>query len=253
MEEDTGEKLDFRIKQFKEKLNRSNAIVYISEFAKKSTHAHFNIPDIPEYIIYNGNTLNNSKSINFDKSKPKILPRRPFLFTIGQMVEKKNFHTLINMIDFLPEIDLVIAGDTRTKYAENLNQLIQKKGLKQKVHVVGRINDQDKIYYYKNCMAFTFPSLREGFGLPVLEAMSFGKPTFLANKSSLPEIGGEYSFYWDHFEPRYMSNVFRNGMTKFNSNKDFYINKYTKHSQKFTWENAAKQYIKVYKSILEKA
>ncbi len=253
MEEDTGERLEFRINQFKEKVARSSAIVYISEFAKKSTHAHFNIPNIPEYVIYNGNTFNNSGELTplTQESFTNVSPKKPFIFSIGQMVEKKNFSTLIKMLEFLPEIELILAGDNRTEHTNELKKLIQDKKLEHRAHIVGRITDQEKIYYYKNCLAFTFPSLREGFGLPVLEAMTFGKPVFLANKSSLPEIGGKHSFYWDHFEPEYMAQVFNKGMEKFNANKNFYIEEYTTHSKKFTWENAAKQYVEVYRSILQ--
>ncbi|WP_010181328.1 glycosyltransferase family 4 protein [Aquimarina agarilytica] len=255
MEEDSGERLDFRIKQFKGKIARSNAIVYISEFAKRSTHQHFKIPNIPEYVIYNGNTFNNVNNSNKDlKTSPFSPPsNKPFIFSIGQMVEKKNFHTLIEMVKFLPDLNLILAGDIRTEYTERLKKIIIDEKLSNRVHIVGRINDDEKIYYYKNCLAFTFPSLREGFGLPVLEAMTFGKPVFLANKSSLPEIGGKHSFYWDHFDPEYMADIFTKGMHDFNTNENFYINEYIKHSKKFTWENAAKQYIEVYKSILENA
>jgi len=62
------------------------------------------------------------------------------------------------------------------------------------VSLLGTISESDKIFYYKNCLAFAFPSLREGFGFPVLEAMTFGKPVFLSNKTSLPEIGGSHAF-----------------------------------------------------------
>lgn len=53
---------------------------------------------------------------------------------------------------------------------------------------------------YESCVAFLFPSITEGFGLPVIEAMSFGTPVFLSNSSSLPEVGGNEAFYWNSYE-----------------------------------------------------
>jgi len=250
LNEEQGKKLDFRINQFKSKLERSRAVVYISEFAKKSTHDYFKVPNIPEYVIYNGNAFNNHATISAETTFANYIPNKPFIFSIGKLVEKKNFHTLIEMLLFLPDIDLVIAGEMKTGYAEILKRMIQKYKLEKRVFLLGNITESEKIFYYKNCLAFAFPSLREGFGLPVLEAMTFGKPVFLSINTSLPEIGGEKSFYWENFEAEYMASVFVEGMTTFENNKDMFTAEYITRSQQFTWENAAKQYIEVYKSIL---
>ncbi|MFI0431364.1 glycosyltransferase family 4 protein [Mariniflexile sp. HMF6888] len=250
LNEEYGKRLDFRINQLKSKIARSRALVYVSEFAKKSTHEYFKIPDIPEYVIYNGNTFNNHATLAKESTFTNFIPNKPFIFSIGKLVEKKNFHTLIDMLLFLPDVDLVIAGEMKTKYAEIIKGMIQKYKLEKRVFLLGNITESDKIFYYKNCLAFAFPSLREGFGLPVLEAMTFGKPVFLSINSSLPEIGGTKSFYWENFEAQYMASVFVEGMTKFENNKDIFTSEYINRSQQFTWKNAAKQYIEVYKSIL---
>jgi glycosyltransferase involved in cell wall biosynthesis len=156
------------------------------------------------------------------------------------------------MLRFTKDISLVIAGEMKNKYAEILKQKIALYKLENRVFLLGAISEADKIYYYKNCLAFAFPSLREGFGLPVLEAMTFGKPVFLSNKTSLPEIGGKHAFYWDNFDPEYMSKVFHEGMNTFSLNEEMFTLEYKKRAQKFTWENAAKEYMNVYKSILNK-
>jgi len=251
LEEETGQRLDFRINQLRNKVKRSSAIVYVSEFAKKNAHAHFNIPDIPEYVIYNGNNFNDNSANSIEKNQINYVPNQPFIFSIGQVVEKKNFHTLIEMLRFLSDIVLVIAGALNTAYAEILKEKIKDYKLEKRVVLLGNITESDKIFYYKNCLAFAFPSLREGFGLPVLEAMTFGKPVFLSNKTSLPEIGGAHSFYWDNFDPKCMANVFDAGMSTFEDNKEIFKSAYINRSQQFTWEKAAKEYINVYKDILK--
>lgn len=251
LEEESGKRLDFRMNQLKNKLKRSSAIVYVSEFAKKNTHAHFSVPNIPEYVIYNGNNFNDNSSKGIENNHPGYVPNKPFIFSIGQIVEKKNFHTLIEMLSFLSDIVLVIAGGLKTAYTEILKEKIQHYKLENRVVLLGNIPESDKIFYYKNCLAFAFPSLREGFGLPVLEAMTFGKPIFLSNKTSLPEIGGDHSFYWDNFDAEDMANVFEAGMSKFEDNKDVFKSAYINRSQQFTWEKAAKDYTNVYKNILK--
>lgn len=250
LEEETGKRLDFRINQLKNKVQRSAAIVYVSEFAKKHTRANFDIPVVPEYVIYNGNNFDSNVLKNTTTNHPNYVPNKPFIFSIGQVLEKKNFHTLIEMLRFLDDTVLVIAGGKKTAYAELLNEKIRYYNLENRVVLLGNISETDKIFYYKNCLAFAFPSLREGFGLPVLEAMTFGKPIFLSNKTALPEIGGEHSFYWENFDPQHMANVFEEGMHKFENNKNLFTAAYFDRSKQFSWKNAAKQYIQVYKSIL---
>jgi glycosyltransferase involved in cell wall biosynthesis len=234
--------------RFQEKLNRSSAITYISEYAKRSTHQYFKVPDIPEFVIYNGNPIQSTELI--PDFVPQHYTKHPFLFTIGECTPRKNFHTLVDMLKELPEYDLVISGNQNTDYAkQELTECIKSNNLEKRVILTGKINDIEKQYYLKNCAAFVFPSLREGFGIPPIEAMRFGKPVFLSNNTSLPEIGGKYAFYWDHYKPNYMADVFTKGMLAYQSKKDWYSERYIERAKSFDWNKAAKQYIEVYRSL----
>lgn len=233
---------------FTQKLKRAKAITYISNFVKQDTHQHFDIPNIPEYVIYNGNTITNkifSKNIT-----SKININTPYLFSIGEFTPRKNFKSLVNFLTHLNDYHLVLSGKNTTSYGEELVQLVHQLNLQDRVHITGKIDDDQKIYLLKNCEAFLFPSLREGFGIPPIEAMFFGKPVFLSNNTSLPEVGGEKCFYWDHYNPEYMAEVFTEGMQIFKSNQKQYEQYYKQRSQSFCWKTTAKQYLDVYKSIL---
>ena len=118
--------------------------------------------------------------------------------------------------------------------------------LDKRVHLPGTVKNEQKCWLYQNCMAFAFPSLTEGFGLPVVEAMSLGKPVFLSNLTSLPEIGGPEAFYWSHFEPNYMNRVFEEGMNKFNTER---ATRSITWSKQFSWQTAALAYLKIYEQI----
>jgi glycosyltransferase involved in cell wall biosynthesis len=127
----------------------------------------------------------------------------------------------------------------------------QKHGCADRVTITGTISEYDKAWYYKNCEAFVFPSLAEGFGLPVIEAMHFGKPVFLSKFTSLPEIGGDAAFYFNNFEPEHMLHVLQEGLKEFDD-KDL-SSKAMAHAEQFDWQKTAQQYLKLYKECLTEA
>ena len=124
----------------------------------------------------------------------------------------------------------------------------QKFGVADRVKITGPISEEDKAWYYKNCEAFVFPSIAEGFGLPVIEAMHFGKPVFLSTHTSLPEIGGDAAFYFENFEPETMQNAFAKGMETFKTNN--MQQKVIAHAMQFDWQETARQYLKLYDECL---
>ncbi len=237
-----------KIKLLQGKIDRSSAIVYISQYAKTSTHKYFQIPhQTREYVIYNGNPVDVKQDLTQVKPLPGL--KKHFLFSLGQFMEKKNFHSLVGMLAHLEGFQLILGGNYNHSYKEVIDKEIRKFKLEDRVFFPGKISEAEKHYYLRNCEAFVFPSLHEGFGMPPIEAMAYGKPVFLANRTSLPEIGGEYAFYWDHFEGEYMAQVLKTGLKTFSNNPGFAENVKT-HVAKFNWSNTAQEYLKVYKVVI---
>ena len=237
-----------RNKIFKEKLNKSSAITYISEFAKAQTHQYFEIPNIPEFVIYNGNPI--SKLLDTTPYKPNVPVNKPFLYSIGDFIERKNFISIIKMMINLPEFNLIISGNHQKEYGEDVKKFIENNQLKNRVFLTGKVSDLGKQFFMKNCTAFLFPSIREGFGLPPIEAMSFGKPIFLSDMTSLPEIGGKDCYYWNNFEPDYMKNILIEGLNHFDNNKNENEILMKTRAARFDWKIAAKKYLDVYNEVL---
>lgn len=235
-------------KLFTEKLNRSSAITYISKFAKEQAHRYFNIPDVPEYVIYNGNPIMTLADTTL--YQPAVPVDKPYLYSIGDFLQKKNFTAIIAMMNHVDDFNLVISGNYNKPYGEEVRKAIEDNKLSDRVFLTGRVSDTGKQYFMKNCSAFLFPSVGEGFGLPPIEAMKFGKPVFLANRTSLPEIGGEHAFYWNEFDPALMAAEFYKGMETYNSDLDFYIEKYKQRANYFNWDTCAGQYLDIYNAIL---
>lgn len=235
--------------RFAEKLKRSSAIIYISNYVKEHTLRHFDVPEVPQYVIYNGNPM--VDTLLPDDFRPRLQAARPFLFSIGEFTVRKNFHALVEMLARLPGFDLVLAGNNETDYARNkLAHTIRKLKLESRVLMTGKISELEKRYYLKNCFAFVFPSLLEGFGFPPIEAMRFGKPVFLHEATSLPEVGGDHAYYWNHFDPEYMARVFEQGMHDFEMNRKSREQDCIAWALRFDWNETAKSYAQVYRSLL---
>ena len=233
---------------FREKLEKSTAITYISEFAKKQTHQYFNVPNIPEYVIHNGNPITTILDTSgFISSVPTD---KPFLYSIGDFLERKNFLSIVKMMVHISDFNLIISGNNNKEYGFEIVKFIQDNNLQNRVFLTGKVDDVSKQYYLSNCHAFLFPSIREGFGLPPIEAMRFGKPIFLSNKTSLPEIGGEHCYYWDNFDPENMKTVLFDGLNHFFNHQIKMETFMKERADRFNWKTAASEYLNVYKKCL---
>jgi glycosyltransferase involved in cell wall biosynthesis len=238
------EKKQKYLRHLQKNIDRSSAIVCVSEFGKRDVLKHCDTGNKPVYVIHNGTNSLEAPTLLGSSYKP--LNR--FLFSIGVVNRKKNFHVLLPLLQHNSDMELLIAGRRDDEeYIHFINNRAHELGVAEKVHVLGAISEQEKSWYFQNCYAFTFPSLAEGFGLPVAEAMSVGKPLFLSDKTALPEIGRDVAFYFEDFNGIKMQTVFVKGMQQY-SNGDM-EERIRKRSGEFCWHKAAQQYAEVYGSI----
>lgn len=224
-------------------INRADVLVCISEFSKKDVLAHCDTGNKPLHVIHNGTNLLDKPVLRQHSYKP----RKPFLFSIGVINRKKNFHVLLPLLQ-RNTMELVIAGKfDDSNYLSHLRQQSRELGVEDNLHLLGRVSEEEKAWYFNNCDAFALPSISEGFGLPVVEAMSCGKPLFLSDRTALPEIGGDVSFYFKNFRPDHMEEVFHVGMSRYR-NREFQ-QKIKDRALVFNWHKSARQYLDVYRSL----
>lgn len=235
-----------RHKRFLEKLHRADEITYISEYARNQTQAYFNVPNLTERIIYNGNPI--TEMLDTSGFQPEVPVDKPYFYSIGDFLPKKNFESLVQMMKEIPEYNLIISGSNQKPYGDKIRSLITELKLEKQVFLTGRVSEKGKQYFMKNSTAFLFPSIGEGFGLPPIEAMRFGKPVFLSNLASLPEIGGEIAYYWENFEAEYMKETLFQKLNEFEKQKETYITKLKERAARFNWDDAAKSYLDSYRN-----
>jgi len=227
------------------KVDRADIVVAISKFVQAEILRFCTIDSDKIRVVYNGCNVSPDSEIY----PPAQKPNKPFFFTVGTILEKKNFKVLPSML-LRNDFQLIIAGDTSdTSYCQKIWDMAKRLGVSRRVSLIGSISEGEKNWYLKNCLGLPFPSLTEGFGLPVLEAMHYGKPTFLSRLTALPEIGGDAAYYFDNFEPDYMAHKTMQDLEHYNSNEGR-AQEISARAGQFTWEGAAKKYWRVYREMV---
>ncbi len=239
----TSAKKKYFLAEVKKKLERADHITFISAFTKNDVQQHFELANKPNTVIYNGCNIVEIKA----PVAPLNVTINPFLFTIGTITDKKNFHVLPALLAGNDRV-LIIAGITQSEvYKQKIIDQAIKHGVEKRVIFTGAISENDKQWYLKNCEAFVFPSLTEGFGLPVIEAMFFGKPVFLSTFTALPEIGGDAAYYFNSFDKDDMQETLQKGLQHYHATG---ANKSIKaRAAIFSWKEAALKYLEVYRSL----
>ena len=235
------------IRKLTSKIKRADRITCISNFAKNDVETNFQIGH-PIEVIYNG-----VEFLSPESEKQPNLPvadNKKFLFTIGQILPKKNFHTLLDAMKLMPEYNLFIAGKNSTDYAKMIQKRIQDEGITN-VFLLGEILHTEKVRLYNHCEAFVFPSLFEGFGLPIIEAMFFGKPVISSDKTSLKEIGANHVFFWENFEPEHMAERIRTAIEQFNATPSMAIDNKA-YAESFSYEKHLNRYNEIFRELMNK-
>ncbi|MBI4064977.1 glycosyltransferase family 4 protein [Candidatus Gottesmanbacteria bacterium] len=227
-------------------VRHARAILTISEFSKRAIMEAYNVPEKTVIVTYPG----------FSMPKTQISPKVPesdYILSVGTLQPRKNFVRLIEAFSQIaskyPALTLVIVGKKGWLYEEIL-AAPQKHGVAQRVKFLDFVADSDLPSLYKNAKVFALPSLYEGFGLPALEAMSYGVTVVVSNVSSLPEIAGEAGIYVD---PEDVVSIAK-GLTEALEGKEKEKRIMAAKAQvaKFTWEKAAKQTLEVLEEVGKK-
>ncbi len=189
-----------------------------------------------------------------DETPEQVPPRvatvadEPFFLFVGAIHPRKNLHSLLPVLAAFPEHRLVLAGPDHHPDAQRLRDEAQERGLAGRLLIPGPVDERTKLWLYAHCSALLFPSLSEGFGLPIVEAMTFGKPVFASRLTSLPEVGGSHAFYFESFEPLSMARVIREGLRAVEQAPERRA-RMKEWARRFNWSSVAAEYWKIYEEL----
>lgn len=245
--EKDGQKVKKYLDRLQQNVDRAIRVTAISEATKEVLEDNIDMRGRPVTTIYNGVKLDFFP----DSKAPNYMTGARFFFAIGVFKRKKNFEVLLPMMKYFPEYQLIIAGENETSYGQFLRQQVDELGLAGQVVFPGKIADEDKGWLYSHCEAFMMPSMAEGFGLPVIEAMMAEKPVFLNPISSLLEIGGSVANYFDSFESKAMADQVEAQLAEQEVEKKLNPDRLKTYANRFNWETCISQYLDLYSSVLK--
>jgi len=178
-------------------LRRNAQVVTISEYSKKQLLKYLKMPHLPVHVVYPSTNIQ-PKEGGIKLQAPVL---HPYFLYVGVMEKRKNLLTLIsafagfiNRKEFR-SFKLVLVGQRGPRKTlddwEPIVELVKQLNLRESVILPGFVKAGELERYYFHALAYVFPSLNEGFGMPILEAFSFGLPVIIANQGSLTELGGD--------------------------------------------------------------
>ena len=166
------------------------------------------------------------------------------------MQPRKNIPTLLKALASLnrPNLDLVLAGAKGWQYDEIFSQ-VDSLGLVNRVHSIGYVQDEELPFWYNAAKALVFPSVYEGFGIPIVEAMACGTPVIAARSSSISEAGGEAALYFDPLDAENLVQQLNNILSD-ESLVDRMQHSGFEQARNFSWERAGLETSQVYAMTL---
>lgn len=175
----------------------------------------------------------------------------PYILFVGTIQPRKNLVRLIEAFSKLQARDqvlnLIIAGKKGWMY-ENILAAPKKFGVGKRVKFLGYVSDEELASLYQNALFFVLPSLCEGFGLPVLEAMRFGCPVIASKAGALPEVVGDAGLLVDPYKVEEIAGAMKL-MIKNSDLREALREKGFHQVRKFSWQKAARETIKVFEKV----
>jgi glycosyltransferase involved in cell wall biosynthesis len=179
---------------------------------------------------------------------------KPYFFFTGKVKYRKNVHGIVSAFIAFKErtqapVKLVISGDYGGNYYENMLRELTEHHLEHEVFFLGYTTDAMVYELYKNALACVFPSINEGFGMPIVEAMSLGTPVLTSNISSMAEVAGDAAVLVDPFSVEDITQ----GMEALWSDetlRQHLVEKSKARVALFSWPKAAREYIEIVRTHL---
>lgn len=232
-------------------LKTADGIIAVSQATKNDLVSKLGIKQEKITVVYEGYNRSLFRPVTNDILVNTLnrfnLAKQGYFLFVGTVQPRKNLERVIQAFSALKgDSTLAIAGE-RGWLSEEIYNLPHKLGISHRVKFLGYVADADLPALYSGASGFVYPSLFEGFGLPILEAQACGCPVLTSNVSSMPETAGKGAVYAD---PYSIDDIVK-GMVilKNHSRREDLIKAGFENIKKFSWEKCAKETLKVLESL----
>lgn len=234
-------------------LKKCRKIITVSRFECNRIRETLHLPEGQITAVYNGYSTYFHKMERPDREiVRKYIPAESFLFFLGNTDPKKNAARTLKAYSLYLEQSAVkrplLIADLKEEYIDDLLRQEGITAIKPYLSFPGYIDNRDLATLYNAAFAFLYPSLRESFGIPMLEAMACGTPVITSNTSAMPEVAGPGAILVNPLEPREIADA----LLRLERDSDFYRRQSDYGPERvklFSWRNTADEYAALYQSI----
>ena len=220
---------------------RADAVIAVSEFTRSQVISLLGVEPARVHVVHHGTRKFAEPPIN-------ATGREKLVLNVGAIQKRKNIARLVEAFETLPRPwQLVLAGSNGYG-AEEILARIEKSPARERINVTGYVSPSELSSWYARAAVFAFPSLDEGFGMPVLEAMAAGVPVITSNRSALPEVAGDAAVLVDPIDTEALGQALRELTLNVDLCRDL-TRRGTARVRMFTWEKAISDTWNVYRML----
>ncbi len=235
-------------------LRRASAVITLSEHARQEVLGHYPYLDGRVHVIYLApaaefRPIDEAKLLSTVRTRYGI--KGEFILAVGNLQPRKNLLRLVHAFSSIRRktelVQLVIVGKAQWQ-ASQLFAEVKRLELEQDVIFTGYAPTEDLVQLYNGARVFVYPSIYEGFGLPVLEAMACGTPVVASNASSMPEVAADAALLVDPFDEQDIAQAIHHVMTNEDLARSL-AEKGTKQAKRFSWRKTALETAALYRNV----
>ncbi|MBO4960952.1 MAG: glycosyltransferase family 4 protein [Flavobacteriales bacterium] len=231
----------------------ADVIIAISNQTKVDIMELLGVEEEKIRVVYQGITRHSLYDMSLKEAEEELksflLPTK-YILCVGTMEERKNQLKLCQALKNIPEAHLVIVGRSSGGYGQMLHRYIRENDIADRVKIFSDVTDSQLSAFYKKCLYVVYPSVYEGFGLPIVEAMAYGKPVLTTRGGCFEEAGGRAAWYMDSSDvndiARCIRRLWADGFAR-----DILRENAREQLKKFSAENTSEKIYEIYRSLVE--
>lgn len=231
-------------------------IITVSEFSKKQIVEFLGVPPEKVTVTYNAVKEKLSNAVKLEELEERCNAKQPYIFGLSSPSPHKNIANLVRAFALLKQrkdtrnLKLILSGHL-PKGSSDLTKALNdtSNSVRDDIIFTGYVSDAMLTSLYLYAEVFVFPSLYEGFGIPIIEAFSCGAPVVCSKMAAIPEVAGDAALYFDPYNVEEMADAIGTVLSNATLREEL-VNRGKARVKLFTWEKAAEQTLAVYQKLL---